>query len=54
MAKIIDISPITRIEGHLDFRMEVQHVIRSFDPCIACTVHLIRGRETICTLEMDV
>lgn len=33
--------------------VEVQHVIRSFDPCLACTVHLIRGGDTLRTLEMD-
>jgi len=34
--------------------VEVQHVIRSFDPCLACTVHLIRARETVATVELDV
>lgn len=34
--------------------VEVQHVIRSFDPCLACTVHLIRGKETIRELLLDV
>jgi hydrogenase large subunit len=34
--------------------VEVQHVIRSFDPCIACTVHLVRGKETIRELRLDV
>lgn len=33
--------------------VEVQHIIRSFDPCLACTVHLIRGKETIHELKLD-
>ncbi len=27
--------------------IEVQHVIRSFDPCLACTVHLVRGEKDL-------
>ncbi|MDE3075060.1 MAG: nickel-dependent hydrogenase large subunit [Chloroflexota bacterium] len=33
--------------------VEVQHVIRSFDPCLACTVHLVRGKRTLATLSLD-
>ncbi len=33
--------------------VEVQHVIRSFDPCLACTVHLIRGKRTVATVTLD-
>ncbi len=33
--------------------VEVQHVIRSFDPCLACTVHLIRGKDTLAELVLD-
>lgn len=32
--------------------IEVQHVIRSFDPCIACTVHLVRGSKDLKALEI--
>jgi hydrogenase large subunit len=34
--------------------VEVQHVIRSFDPCLACTVHVIRAGKVIHELGLGV
>ena len=40
-------SPITEpIESELD-GIDVVRVVRSFDPCLACTVHVFRGKSKI-------
>ncbi len=42
----------TRIED-LENPVELEHVIRSFDPCLVCTVHAIQKGVTLSPIAMD-
>lgn len=33
--------------------VEIQHTIRSYDPCLACTVHIIKGGKGLTPIYMD-